>query len=198
MFTPSWSAPSPLKAIDTTQQSARLRLYAPDPLSGGRNKFEFQLVVIATRPLGGSTLPIERRLFPADELLRGFAHGTISPWSRDPANSDPGLQLQPAGADTVLGASSEYRVPLVGPVSGAAFVDFGWIGLGRRNLDPPATIVTETNNLLRASTGAELRVMIPGLRQPARLIFAWNPLRLNTRTLADPARSIRFALGNVF
>jgi hypothetical protein len=48
--------------------------------------------------------------------------------------------------------------------------------------------------------------MLLGFRRPARLIFAWNPLRLDGvfngssryRRLADPRGSIRFALGNIF
>ncbi len=202
----AWSAPFPLKSADTGQQSARLRIYHPDPFSGDRNGLAFQVVALKTRPLGAGGLPVERRLYPADEILRGFAHGAVSPWSFDPNVSDPGRQLQPAGADTVLGASSEYRVPIYGPASGVVFADFGWIGLRQGDVVPPATIVAKTNSLLRISTGGELRVLVPGLHQPARLIFAWNPLRLNALfargsgavKLAEPARSIRFALGNVF
>ena len=205
LWSPAWSAPSTFAAADTVQQSARLRVYSPDPFSRGRNQLAFQFVGAATRPLGGSGLPIERRLFPADELLRGFAHGAVSPWTYDPS-LDSDRRLQPAGADTVLGASSEYRIPIFGAISGAAFADIGWIGLNRSSVAAPAAIVAKTNHLLRVSTGGELRVLIPGLRQPARLIFAWNPLRLNalftgdsgSRVIADPARSIRFALGNVF
>ena len=52
----------------------------------------------------------------------------------------------------------------------------------------------------------ELRVLIPGVRQPARLIFSWNPLRLDvdlregfkSRRLADRRTSFRFASGGVF
>ena len=58
---------------------------------------------------------------------------------------------------------------------------------------------------MRASAGGELRLMLPGLGQPARLIFGWNLLRLDTllrgapgRRQADPRGSIRFALGNIF
>ena len=85
---------------------------------------------------------------------------------------------------------------MYGPVSGAAFLDLGWTSLSRSSLGRPASILERTNHLLRASTGGELRVLIPGLNQPARLIFAWNPLRL--RSVADPTHSVRFALGNVF
>ncbi len=208
-MSPALSAPTPFSAFDTAQPSARLRIYHPDPLSGGRNSLAFQFVGIVARPLGGADLPLERRLFPADELLRGFANGAISPWSYDPSVADASQQLQPVGADTVLGFTTEYRVPIYGPLSGAGFLDLGWTGLSRRSLTGESTantIVAQTDNLLRASTGGELRLLIPGLHQPVRLIFAWNPLRLHTlftgaaggRNLADPARSIRFAFGNVF
>jgi hypothetical protein len=48
-----------------------------------------------------------------------------------------------------------------------------------------------------------LRMQLPLIRQPARVIFAWNPLRLHTLLqtdsaplrIADPRGAIRFALG---
>jgi outer membrane protein assembly complex protein YaeT len=203
----SLSGPLSSGSFDTTQNSIRLRAYRPDPWSRGRNQFAFQLSGALARPRKGQVLPVERRLFPADETVRGFAHGAIAPWSYDPASPDS--SLQPAGADTVLAFSGEYRVPVRGALSAAAFLDLGWTGLGQRNLarpDSSLVVVEETNRLLRASAGGELRIMLPGFRQPARLIFAWNPLRLDGvfngssgyRRLADRRGSIRFALGNIF
>ncbi len=206
---PAWSAPLPLRAVDTLQQSARLRLYRPDPWSGGRNQFAFQFSGMMTRPLGSGFLPVERRLFPAEETVRGFAHGAISPWSYDPSAQEADRQLQPASSDTVLALSAEYRVPISGALSGAAFTDLGWTGLKQNSLASPdstSRIISKTNRILRASAGGELRVVVPGMNQPVRLIVAWNPLRLNTyfsgvsglRRLADASHSIRFALGNVY
>ncbi len=205
-YMPAWSAAAPFSAIDTMQQAAQLRIHRRYPLTHGRNEVAFKFVAAVTRPLGSGPLPLERRLYPDDRLVRGFPHGALSAWSYDPALSDSSMQLQPSGADTVLGLSSEYRVPIHGRLSGAAFLDFGWTGLTQRDTEGTPAILSKTNRLLRASTGGELRLLIPGLNQPARLIFSWNPLRLNSaflgssgiRSLADPRRSIRFALGNVF
>jgi hypothetical protein len=62
-----------------------------------------------------------------------------------------------------------------------------------------------TSGVLRASTGGELRVQLPVIRQPARLVFAWNPLRLDklidgapSFRIADPRGAVRFVLGDVF
>jgi outer membrane protein insertion porin family len=207
VLTRSWSGPLSTAGFDTKLDSIRLRTCRPDPWTGGRNQFAFQLSGSLARPLAGQGLPVERRLFPADETVRGFAHGAIVPWSYDPAAPDS--SLQPAGADTVLGFSGEYRVPMRGPISSAAFLDLGWTSLGSRSLAGPDSsriIAAETNRLFRASVGGEMRILIPGVRQPARLIFAWNPLRLDSgfkdllsfRRLMDPRGSVRFALGSIF
>ncbi len=122
----------------------------------------------------------------------------------------PGVQpsqLQPAGADTLIGASAEYRVPLRGSLSGIAFMDLGWTKLNARSaasMGKGARLLEETSGLLRASAGGELRLDLPVIRQPARLIFAWNPLRLEkvfetpseAIRMADPRRSLRFTLGS--
>jgi outer membrane protein assembly complex protein YaeT len=207
ILTRSWSGPISMKGFDTTQDSIRLRSYRPDPWTSGRNEFAFQLSGALARPQGVRGLPVERRLFPADEAVRGFSHGAIVPWAYDPALPDS--SLQPAGADTVVGFSGEYRVPVRGALSAAAFFDLGWTGLGQRSLagaDSSLVVAEETNRLLRASVGGEIRILIPGLLQPARLIFAWNPLRVDRdlkegftyRRLADPRSSFRFAFGNIF
>jgi hypothetical protein len=69
-----------------------------------------------------------------------------------------------------------------------------------------ARLVEETNGLLRASMGGELRLQLSMIHQPARVIFAWNPLRLSgllrnspsLLRLSDPRGSVRFALGNIY
>jgi hypothetical protein len=56
---------------------------------------------------------------------------------------------------------------------------------------------------LRVSNGGELRLQLPLIGQLVRLIFAWNPLRLQTliedspgaARIVDPCGAIRFALG---
>ena len=202
----SLSGPLSIGGFDTTSDTVRLRTFRPDSWTGGRNLFAFQLSGSLVRPSAGQGLPPERRLFPADETVRGFAHGAVVPWAYDPAA--PESSLQPAGADTVLGFSAEYRVPMRGPVSSAAFLDLGWTGLHQGSLAGPGSsrvIVADTNRLLRASAGGEMRMLVPGVRQPVRLILAWNPLRLDSkiklfsyRRLLDPRGSVRLAFGSIF
>ena len=71
-------------------------------------------------------------------------------------------------------------------------------------MDTGSKVISTTNRVLRASVGGEFRLQLPVLGQPGRLIFSWNPLRLDQLIsglssplrLADPRGSIRFALGD--
>ncbi len=206
-FSHALSSDSFLRSLDSTDDSFQFVHYAGDPLSHGRNSFAFMLQASSLRPRGSAPLLLDRRLFPGDESVRGFQPGGLSPWAYVPGDSS--APLQPAGADTMLGFSSEYRVPIYGALSSVAFFDLGWTHLSpleASQLGPGASLVKETNALLRASVGGELRLQLPMIRQPARLIFAWNPLRLagavqspsSLFQLTDPRRTIRFALGSLF
>ncbi len=199
----TWSGTSFLKNVDSTQDYFVLKTYKRDPILGEGNVWAFRLQGMAALPRGAGGLPIERRILPGDELVRGFRGGGLSPWSYTSGNIP-----QPAGADTVAGGSIEYRFRIRGPLGGAAFADAGWSSLSSEDAGAaePLRIVSATNRVLRLSTGGELRVQLPGVRQPARFIFSWNPLRLNAWApgpsgpirFSDPRRSIRFAFGNVF
>lgn len=193
-----------LRSLDSSRGSVQLTRYMDDPFTKGRNSFAFHLQGSWIRATGGGTLLLEDRFYPGDESVRGFSRGSLSPW----AGTADG-KLQPAGADTVLGLSTEYRVPIRGPLSGVGFFDLGWTHLDPKDaaqLGSGARLVNATNGVLRASLGGELRLQLPMIRQPARLIFSWNPLRLNTvfsnpssvLQLADPKTSVRFALGSLY
>jgi outer membrane protein assembly factor BamA len=47
---------------------------------------------------------------------------------------------------------------------------------------------------LRTSTGAEIRVTLPVIGVPFRLIYAWNIYR----DTSQPARTFKFAVGTTF
>jgi len=47
---------------------------------------------------------------------------------------------------------------------------------------------------LRTSSGAEVRVVVPMLNVPFRLIYAWNVYR----DRFQPARTFKFAVGTTF
>jgi outer membrane protein insertion porin family len=51
----------------------------------------------------------------------------------------------------------------------------------------------------RASLGGELRIQVPVLNIPVRLIFAWNPdARTNNRYVIEASHAIRFSIGRTF
>jgi outer membrane protein assembly factor BamA len=203
--TDSWSGSLFLRSIDTTAQSFRVSEFVADPITRGRNSFAFRMQGAVTRPQNNVPLTLDRRFFPGDEIVRGFNRGNMSPWAfANGSQADP----TPIGADTVLSFSVEYRIPIHGPLSAAAFADFGWSGLSRKSssLEQGFSLIEETNRLLRASVGAELRLQLPVVHLPGRLIFSYNPLRLDRLIqsggsplrLADPRGTIHFALGDIF
>lgn len=204
-YSHAWNGSLFLKSLDSMRKSIQLTRYVGDPWTRGRNSFAFHLQGSRVSPRAGGSLPIERRLYPGDENARGFSRGSLSPWALVPGNES----LQPSGADTVLGFSTEYRVPIRGALSATGFFDLGWTHLDPNDaaqLGTGARLVDATNGVLRASLGGELRLQLPVIRQPARLIFSWNPLRLDTLfrspssvfCLAEPKTALRFALGALY
>ncbi len=181
--------------------------YLDDSTSRRRSSFAFALNLSGIRPLGGRQLDSDRREYLGGEVLRGFPRGGLSSWALRPEAGS--WALKPVGSDTLAAVSCEYRVPINGPLSGAAFFDLGWTGLDRANEAPEEDaqhLLEATSGLVRASMGGEVRVDLPLIRQPGRLIFAWNPLRLDrlvsvggsAQRLADPRGMVRFALGGVY
>jgi outer membrane protein insertion porin family len=111
----------------------------------------------------------------------------------------PIYQLTFPGGDTQAVTNFEYRIPIVGPVTLAAFFDAGWNRVTRRSqltLNP--TRITELNSQfpqagfdgraviapdtqkIRTSTGWELQIMMPVVNAPFRLYWAYNPTIVQT------------------
>jgi outer membrane protein insertion porin family len=202
----SWLGKPFLQSVDAVRPSIQYSRYADGGFSTGRSAFAFQIQASTLRSLKNKAFARDTLAYPGEELVRGFQRGSLSPWAYVP---DQPASLQPAGADTVIGFSSEYRAPLYGPLGYASFVDLGWAHLDRpdESIGKGARLIEKTNGALRSSVGAELRLQLPLIRQPARLIFAWNPLRLRgfleepastPLRLLDPRGSIRLALGGIF
>ncbi len=116
----------------------------------------------------------------------------------------PAYQLVFPGGNTSLVGNFEYRIPIVGPVTLAYFVDAGLNRLTNTNqlainperigqLDtmfPEAAfankaVVAPGTQALRMSTGLELQVLMPVVNAPFRVYFAYNPLRV-TEDLQPP------------
>jgi outer membrane protein insertion porin family len=126
------------------------------------------------------------------------------------------------GGDTQGVLNIEYRIPLVPRiVTLAPYLDIGntWVTnksqLRREFIDTDGRTRTETaqflqgtNSGIRSSTGLELQIMMPVINAPFRLIFAYNPHRLDrdffgtaTGTLfspREPKRDFKFTVGRTF
>ena len=107
----------------------------------------------------------------------------------------PIYQLIFPGGDTNVVTNFEYRVPIVGPVTLAAFFDAGidklsiasQLKLNQGRIDqlngqfPQAgftgrAVIAPGTQKIRASTGLELQVLMPVVNAPFRLYYAYNPL----------------------
>jgi len=111
----------------------------------------------------------------------------------------PTYQLILPGGDTAAVFNYEYRIPIVGPITLAPFVDFGvdrltWpsqLGLDptrvaqlnaifpQANFNPQAVIAPGTEKP-RMSVGLELQVLMPVVNAPFRVYWAYNPLVVDT------------------
>jgi outer membrane protein insertion porin family len=111
----------------------------------------------------------------------------------------PIYQLIFPGGDTQLVGNFEYRIPIFGPVTLAAFFDGGVNRISRMSqLTMNSSRVSELNGLfpqagfsgtavlepktqkVRTSTGLELQVMMPVVNAPFRLYWAYNPTIVRT------------------
>ncbi|MFZ0428450.1 MAG: outer membrane protein assembly factor BamA [Acidobacteriota bacterium] len=212
------------------------QFFRPDRfLSHGRNSFAFRARFTHIIPFGttgnGQPMapPFFERLFTGGEFsLRGFDIRSVSPWAftrspgldgagnpiLDPRTGMPLIteQLIPVGGDTAALFTGEYRMPLIGPLQASAFADVGTSTIlrkGNLNLFGANTaiqLLDRTNDVWRMSTGIELLFNLPVINQPFRLIFAYNPLRLNTNVvyngiplpLREPTTNVKFTVGYNF
>jgi outer membrane protein insertion porin family len=160
--------------------------------------------------------------------VRGYPINSIAPLARVDrllaiGNNPPVLinsNVQPIGGDTQLIANAEYRAPVMNRLSMAAFFDIGSSFNAQRleeerfvspvQLVPPiagATLTTVVRPLgdvanqipnYRISLGGELRILVPVVNLPLRLIFAYNPnAQVNPppTTLLAPEKRFVFVFG---
>jgi outer membrane protein insertion porin family len=137
--------------------------------------------------------------------VRGYDVNSIAPQARverfvisdGNAPTFVSSEVRPIGGDTELVFNAEYRVPIIWRLSSAAFFDLGTSFDARslvkesfetkpqvQSAGAPVTVLTVLKPLkpgqdflprYRSSVGGELRLPIPVLNIPLRLIFAWNP-----------------------
>ncbi|PYV00384.1 MAG: outer membrane protein assembly factor BamA [Acidobacteria bacterium] len=209
--------------------SIEFRHFIPDKwLSHRRNTVGFRFLGQYIQAYGASTIPFFDRFFIGGETtIRGFDIRSISPMGIsftphfDSAGNpeidlNTGLpridkNLVPVGGDTLGIVNAEYRIPIAGPLSVAAFYDIGITrvsrpkslgGFGASTLQ----LIGPTNSTVRGSTGAEIQFLLPVISAPFRLIFAFNPqvfdgfITLGTSPLhfREPRRDIKFTIGRSF
>ena len=170
--------------------------------------------------------PFSRTYIGGEQDIRGFEIWGISPVAYIPSeaqtpilNADgsgrmqkgpngtttaamltiPYYQLVFPGGDTQVVTNFEYRIPIVGPVTLAPFIDFGinkisLPGQLRMNPDRVAqlnqefpqagfnerAVIAPGTQSARMSTGLELQVLLPVVNAPFRIYWAYNPMLVRT------------------
>ena len=130
------------------------------------------------RPYGDTgVLPYYLRYFLGGEYqIRGVDIRTVGPTDS---------QNRALGGDKFVLFNAEYYFDLFGPVRALVFHDAGQAFAESEAIDLKQ---------LRTSSGVELRVIVPMLNVPFRLIYAWNVYR----DVFQPARAFKFAVGTTF
>lgn len=179
-------------AMDSSNLGTRLdyrRYFGP---SGGRT-LAFRIHLARTRFHGAAT-PVTERLFGEPSEIRGFSAFSAGPWARFQDS------LSPVGGDTLATFNSEYRIPVKSRLTLVPFFD---VGANLALTRPPGyDLIDRTTRVWRASLGGEVRVRVLHSLPPVRLIYAWNPLRLDTLImtprgwgrLRDPLNAFKISL----
>lgn len=135
---------------------------------------EYQFI----RPLDNHEVPYWERFFlGGEQSIRGYEYFTIGP--RDEKN----ILI---GGTKSLVANVEYIIPLGGPLYAILFYDVGNALQKSEKFNPKN---------MYSSAGLEMRVFVPALRVPFRLIFAYNNRKIY---LDDSNFAFRFAVGTTF
>jgi outer membrane protein insertion porin family len=131
-----------------------------------------------TQPFGESAVPFWERIYLGGERsIRGYDIYTIGPRSEEGRN---------LGGEKSLVFNAEYIIPIGGPVYAIFFYDAGNAYARDQKIN--------LRNLF-SSAGLEMRIFVPALRVPFRLIFSYN----NRRIYADDSNfAFRFAIGTTF
>ncbi len=173
---------------------------------------------------GKPTPPFARTFMGGENDIRGFQFYSISPVAYLPSqasvnvlNTDgsqrtqhtivngylsqtnvtqpvPIYQITTPGGDTSGYFNAEYRIPVVGPITMAPFVDVGMNRVAWKNqlkVNPgevsmlnaafPSAAFTDEIRIdpqtekLRMSTGLEIQVILPIVQAPFRIYYAYNP-----------------------
>ena len=210
--------------------SVEFRHFIPDRwISNRRNTIGIRLAGQYVKPFSHSAVPFFDRFFIGGETtIRGFDIRSITPIAITStrildSQGNPVIDLtnglaridrsmSPIGGDFMGLMNAEYRIPIAGPLSVAAFYDVGvasvidFSALNVFGTNTTNSLIRATNWVPRSSFGAEVSFMLPMVNAPFRLIFAFNPQVLNKTvmvgtvpfTFQEPRRDIKFTIGRSF
>ncbi|MBZ5700800.1 MAG: outer membrane protein assembly factor BamA [Acidobacteriia bacterium] len=203
------------------------------PVHKHRNVLGYRLQTSYTTSFGGLELPPYSRFYMGGEdTVRGFDIRAISPVTfipvrsvqqfsyLDPTSLNSGgnpqyrtfqlpvmtYQITFPGGDMQGVGNLEYRIPIVGPVTMALFLDAGTNGIVKRsglqlsatglqdlqtafpnaNLKAQLPLASGTNFRLRSSAGVEFVVQLPIVQAPFRIFYAYNLARMRQQLVAPP------------
>jgi outer membrane protein insertion porin family len=166
---------------------------------GGENDVRgfdfFAITPIAFVPIEASVPLLNKDGTPRQQqVINSSGFPVLVPATKSVAS----YQLVTPGGDTALVANAEYRIPIFGPVTLAAFFDAGLNRLlNTSQLDinperiaqlnaefpsasfPSKAVIAPGTQPIRASTGLELQVLMPVVNAPFRVYFAYNPWIVN-------------------
>ncbi len=135
---------------------------------------EYQFI----KTLKGSDVPIWERFYLGGERsIRGYQIYSIGPRSEYGSN---------IGGEKSIVFNAEYIIPIGGPLYAILFYDIGNSFLAEQKLD---------FKKLYSSKGLEMRIFVPALRVPFRLIFSYNSPKIYP---GDSNFAFRFAIGTTF
>lgn len=148
------------------------------PINRRRHTFGFHAVYEGVSKFGDSILPFYEKYFLGGERsIRGFDIYRLGPKDE---------QGRVIGGDKAFFLNFEYAIPLNQQFSFIFYYDIG----NAYDIGQPIT----ANNLY-SSLGAELKIFVPMLNVPFRLIFAYNPRTIRPE---DSNFAFRFAVGPSF
>jgi len=144
----------------------------------GEQRFGIHFEYSYLTSVGESDLPYwERYYLGGERSIRGYEIYTIGPRNEDGRN---------LGGEKSLVVNAEYIIPVGGPIYSIFFFDIG-NALARNQKISFSDMFY--------SAGLELRIFVPALRVPFRLIFAYNNKKIY---LDDSNFAFRFAIGTTF
>jgi outer membrane protein insertion porin family len=151
----------------------------------GEQRFGFHLEYsYLTNISRDSAIPYWERFYLGGERsIRGYEIYTIGPRVEDPESPSYGRNL---GGEKSLVFNAEYIIPVGGPIYAILFFDMG---------NALARYQKFKLSEMYSSTGLEVRIFVPALRIPFRLIFAYNNKKIYVN---DSNFAFRFAIGTTF